>query len=295
MTKEQIISKNNKIVSRTTFMTLFVNVLLAVGKLLGGIFGFSKALISDSINSFGDIITSSICLIGAKAGSKKPDKKHPYGHERIQSISIVIFEMIVIFIALVMGTLSIISIVEHSTVEFPDLLSLIVASICIAAKLGLFINALILYKKTKSSILKAQMFDHLLDSIGTFISLIVIVIAMKLKIDWIDGAASIVIYALIIATAVKVLIENISNLIDESWSHDKEEEIKKIILSHEQVKKIDLIRTRKFGDYVYVDVELSMPKEMSLLESHELADHLELEIENEYIEVIHVGIHVNPY
>ena len=82
---------------RITFSTLICNLFLAIGKLLGGIFGFSYALISDSINSFGDIVTSFITLIGTKMGSKKPDIDHPYGHQRLQSISIVIFEMVVIF------------------------------------------------------------------------------------------------------------------------------------------------------------------------------------------------------
>lgn len=294
MDKEENYSKKYNVVKRITLSTLFCNFLLAFGKLFGGIFGFSKALISDSINSFGDIITSFITLLGAKISSKKPDKGHPYGHERVESIAILIFEMIVIFSGLIIGYNAIISIINHNEVELPDIISLIVAAICVGVKFILFIVAFTFYKKTKSAILKAQMLDHLLDSIGTFVSLIGIIIAINFGIWWLDSAISLLICCLIIFTAVKVMFENITCLIDQSWGEENEKAIIEVVNKYPEVKKVDFIKTRKFGEKVYVDLEISMDSNMTLLDSHGIADKIEKEIEESCLEVIHVAIHVNP-
>lgn len=295
MEKNEFYEKKYKTVSKITFTTLFINVVLAFAKLLGGIFGFSKALISDSINSFGDIITSFITLLGGKLASKKPDKDHPFGHERVESIAILIFEMVVIVSAVFMGVEAVQTLINPGTEEISvDILSLIVAAACIGIKFGLFINAFIFYKKNGSSILKAQMLDHLLDSIGTTVSLVSIIIAKYLQVWWIDSAATLVIVVLICITAIKVMIEAISCLIDKSWTEDKLKDIENLILLYKDVKNIDFIKSRKFGDKIYLEVEVVMDKDLTLEYVHNVIEDIHIQIEQKFIEVIHVAIHVNP-
>lgn len=293
--KNEIYKRKGKIVQNITLSTLLCNILLAFGKLFGGIFGFSKALISDSINSFGDIITSIISLVGAKISRKKPDEDHPYGHERLESIAIIIFEMIVIFSGLIIGYQAIMSLINLAEInDFPDMIALIVSGIAIFIKLALFTVAFIFYKRTKSAILKAQMLDHLFDSIGTFLSLIAIIIAINFNVVWIDSAMSLVICCIVIYTGVKILLENINKLVDKSWDEEHINMIKEIVLGHEHIKSIDSLKTRMFGERIYIDIELSMDRNMKICDSHDIIDHIEKEIENEFIEVIHVDIHVNP-
>lgn len=294
--KEEIFKKNHKIVNKITISTLLINICLAFAKLLGGIFGFSKALISDSINSFGDIITSSITLVGSKISTKKPDKDHPFGHERIESVAILIFEMCVIGIAVFMAVDAIQFLLEgNTTVNEIDYLSTIVASICIAIKIGLFVISFINYKKTKSSTLKAQMLDHLLDSIGTTVSLIAIITMKVLQIWWIDSVATLLIVILICFTAIKVIIETIGCLVDRSWTDEKITEIENLVISYSDIKKIDFIKSRKFGDRIYIEMEVSMNKDLTLDYVHNIIEKIHDEIEEKFIEVIHISIHVNPF
>ena len=73
--------------SKILLKSLIVNLFLTIVKFIGSVLGNSKTLISDAVHSFSDMSTDIIGLIGDKLSSKKPDKEHPYGHERIESIT----------------------------------------------------------------------------------------------------------------------------------------------------------------------------------------------------------------
>ncbi|MEG2342419.1 MAG: cation diffusion facilitator family transporter [Bacilli bacterium] len=296
MEKEEITKATFKTVSRITFGTLITNLCLAIGKLLGGIFGLSSALISDSINSFGDVFTSIISLFGNKLASKPIDKDHQYGHEKIENIAIVIFEMIVIFSISIMGYNAIYSLAtgEYLTTRIPELIAIIVAGCCIFVKLVLFSITFISYKKNKSSMLQAASLDHILDSIGTSISLIGISIAYAFDIKWLDDAISIVITIMVIVGALKVLYKNVLLVTDECWDEEHTNAITRKVEDIEKVIAIDSLKTRMFGDRVYVDIEVQMDKNLTLEESHKVAEIIEISVEELYYEIIHVNVHVNP-
>ena len=195
MEKDKVSKANFKTVNKITFGTLCTNTVLAFSKLFGGIFGGSAALISDSINSFGDVVTSSLSLLGNKLASKSADKTHQYGHEKIANIAVVIFEMIVIFSIGLMGYNSIVSLATgaYNDASLPEYLALGIAGGCIAVKLILFVISIIGYKKTNSSILQAASLDHIFDSIGTALSLIGISLAISFDIKWLYDAVSLLV------------------------------------------------------------------------------------------------------
>ena len=68
-------------------MSVIGNAVLSGFKLFAGIFGHSRAMISDAIHSFSDVLTTIIAFIGVKISKKAPDNSHPYGHERIECVA----------------------------------------------------------------------------------------------------------------------------------------------------------------------------------------------------------------
>ena len=72
-----------RVANRVAFVTIFENVLLALGKLIAGLIGHSSAMISDAVHSASDVFSTIVVLIGVKLSSKESDKEHPYGHERL--------------------------------------------------------------------------------------------------------------------------------------------------------------------------------------------------------------------
>ena len=72
-----------KTVKRVGIVTITLNALLSISKVVSGIFASSSSLISDGIHSLSDILSTIIVMIGAKMAAKDADKEHPFGHERI--------------------------------------------------------------------------------------------------------------------------------------------------------------------------------------------------------------------
>ena len=79
-----------KAANRVSAVSLSVNVVLAVLKLIAGIVGCSAAMISDAIHTASDVCSTVVVMIGVNLSGKKADKGHPYGHERLECVAALI-------------------------------------------------------------------------------------------------------------------------------------------------------------------------------------------------------------
>ena len=82
-----------KIAYKVSTVTIIANLVLTIIKLIAGILGSSKAMISDAIHSASDVFSTLIVIIGVHLSSKKSDKEHPYGHEKFECIATIILAM----------------------------------------------------------------------------------------------------------------------------------------------------------------------------------------------------------
>ena len=86
----------NKIVNKLSSVSIFGNIALTVFKLFAGTMGHSGAMLSDAIHSLSDVFTTVVAFIGVKMSKKEPDKEHPYGHDRLESIASIFLAIILI-------------------------------------------------------------------------------------------------------------------------------------------------------------------------------------------------------
>lgn len=310
---ENLVNQNYfKRIKRVCFIQIISNSLLTVIKFIGGIIGGSSALISDGVNSFGDILTSSAQVIANKHAGKGADNEHQYGHDKVENLICLILSLIIIFSAVSLFYFSITSIIDtiqaynSNTLVFDNTISkgmlfpLIVAGIVIFTKFSLAVFTFLNYKKCKSEMLKSQAIDHITDTIGTFLSLISMLLVMFLYnesnqlILLADPIASICVAIIILIGAFKIAIDNSQLLLDKSYEFSKIEEIKKLVLSHSEIKSIDVLKSRISGARVYIDMEITMDKDLSLFASHEIVEHIRKDILDENKEILDVFIHANP-
>ncbi len=301
-----------KRIRRVCTIQIISNTLLTIIKFIGGIVGGSSALISDGVNSFGDILTSSAQIIANKQAGKGADKEHQYGHDKVENLICLILSLIIVFSAISLSYFSITSIIDivngykdntlvyDSGISKGMLFPMIVAGIVILTKFSLALFTYFNYKKIKSEMLKSQAVDHITDTIGTFLSLVSMILILCLYRDsnllilLADPIASICVAIIILVGAFKIFIDNSQLLLDKSYEFSKIEEIKKLVLSHVEIKSIDVLKSRISGARVYIDMEITMDKDLSLFESHEIVEHIRKDILDENKEVLDVFIHVNP-
>lgn len=284
-----------KIIIKVSVVCMIANIALFLIKLIGGILANSQALISDAINSAFDIVSGIIVLMGAKIASKKPDKDHPYGHERFESVATIILSIVLLITAIFIGNTAIESLIngDYKNNITPGILSIIAAIISIIIKEVLFWYTKYNADKINSVSLKTEAWDHRADVIATIGALLGIILT-RFGFMAGDVIASLIVCIFIAKTAITAFIEAISQMVDKSCDEKLLKEIRKTIKEVEGVMGIDLLHVRTFGNRLYVDLEISADGNIKLYEAHNIAQNVHDKIEKEFPIIKHVMIHVNP-
>ena len=286
---------NIQITMKVSWLSIIINTLLSVYKLLAGILSNSSAMVSDAVHTISDVLSSIIVIIGIKMSYKEADSKHPYGHERFESVAAIILSVILFFIGVSIGFSGIKKIIlnKNEVLTVPGTQALVAALVSIIIKEIMYWYTRIAAKKVNSDALMADAWHHrsdALSSIGSFIG----IMGAKIGFLFMDPLASVVICLLITVSAISIFIDAIGKMIDKSCDISIIEEMKNTILQEEGVICVDLIRARMFGNRIYVDVEIRAKGDDTLLSTHELAHRVHDVIEKNYENVKHCMVHVNP-
>ena len=278
---------------RVSLCTSAVNALLAVFKLAVGFVSSSSALLSDGVDSACDVFSSFIVMIGVKFASKSPDEDHPYGHERFECISSIVLALIIAASGIGVGYAALVKIFSGA-MEAPGLLALAVAAVSIVAKEWMFRFTRRAARRIRSDSLMANALNYRSDvfsSCGVFIG----VAGARLGFPALDAMASLVICALILHSAIEILLDALSKMLDSSIDKETLTQLQELVLKQEGVLALDDIKTRQFGSRYFVDVEIACDGDLSLREAHAIASRVHDEIEHHFPETKHCLVHVNPY
>lgn len=286
---------NEQIALRVSRNNIIFNVLLSVCVLFGGIFAHSTALVSDAVNTISDIFSTIIVMIGIKLANQKPDKEHPYGHERFECVTSIILAAILFAIGVGIGFAGVNKIIAGSSgeLEAPGLLALVAAFISIVVKESMHWYTRINAKKIGSSVLMADAWHHrsdTLSSAGTFAG----ILGARIGSPILDPLACLVICLLILKSAIDIFRDAIGKMTDKACDDQTADEIREVILAQESVGGIDQLKTRLFGDKIYVDVEIRADGSATLDEAHDTAQRVHDAIEKQFAKVKHCMVHVNP-
>lgn len=284
-----------KVVNKVSVITIVLNVVLAVFKLLAGIIANSKAMISDAVHSASDVFSTIVVIIGVRFASKDSDKGHPYGHERLECVAAVLLAMILFATGLEIGIRAVEDIVQgnYGELEVPGRLALIAAIISIIVKEIMYWYTRYHARKIDSGALMADAWHHRSDAFSSIGALIGIGGAM-LGFPVMDSIASLVIFVFIVKAAFDIFKDAMDKMVDHSCDEDTEKEIYDTVICHDQVMGVDLLQTRIFGNKIYVDVEIQVDGSFSLQKAHHIAEEVHENIERNFPKVKHIMVHVNP-
>ena len=214
-----------KTIIRTSIIGIIANILLVSFKAFVGFIAGSISIVMDALNNLTDALSSIITIIGTKLSNKKPDRKHPFGHGRVEYITSTIIAVLILFAGGLAIYESIVSIVEYFTSGDKTLpsfawYSLVIIGVAILVKVGIGIFYKIQGKKVNSEALKASGTDALFDAILSTATLVGAIFAVTLH-WYVEGYLGIVIGLFIIKSGIDVLRESFSSIIGER--HDPEE------------------------------------------------------------------------
>ncbi len=285
---------NLKLGNKVIINTIIANILLSIIKLAAGIIANSQALISDAIHTVSDVLSSVFVLFGLRISYKAEDKNHPYGHERIESIFTIGVALLLAAVAVGLGLDTFSKLQNPGQIAVPGGLALVGAIVSLIVKELMYHYTMAAARKINSAALAADAHHHRSDSLSTVGSLIGIGGAM-LGFPLLDPIAAIIICLIILKTAFDLAKTAIEQLTDTAADNEVEQQIIDIIEQDTRTMALDLLKTRRHGAKIYVDIEIAVAADLSLIEAHQIAEDLHDKLENANPQIKHCLIHVNPH
>lgn len=271
------------------------NLFLCIAKLFAGFMANSAAMISDAIHSASDVFGTLVVMVGVKISNKGADEDHPYGHERLECVSALIVAAILAAVGLGIGYSGIEKIFfnEGKVLEAPGTLALYAALVSIVVKEGMYWYTRNAAIKLNSSAMMAAAWDHHSDSLSSIGALLGI-FGARCGYPILDPIAALIICAMIFHAAYEVFHDAVSKMVDASTDEETAMRLFHLVTHVPGVVHIDSIATRLFASKMYVDMEISVDDNLTVLEAHHISEVVHTAVEANFPSVKHCMVHINP-
>ena len=284
----------NQAATRVSLVSIGLNAALSLFKLLAGLLAHSGAMISDAVHSASDVLSSLIVIVGVKLSVREADREHPYGHERFECVAAIVLAAVLATTGVMIGARAVASLGAPKEEQvIPGLLALVAAAVSIVTKEGMFWYTRAWARKLNSTSLMASAWDHRSDAFSS-VGALVGIGGARLGLPVMEPLASLVICVFICKAAYDIFRDAMRRMVDRACDAETEQKLRACVMEQPEVRGVDRLQTREFGSRIYVDLEISLDGEMTLFESHEIAEAVHERIEREFPSVKHIMVHVNP-
>lgn len=278
---------------KIAFVSIMSNTILIIFKLIAGFLSGSVSIISEAIHSGMDLVASLVAFFSVRNSAKPADKKHPYGHGKIENISGLIEGLLIFIAAALIITEAVKKILNPAEIEQ--------ANIAIAV---MFVSALInlavsrkLYKVSQEEDSMALEADalHLKTDVYTSLGVGIGILLIKLTgLSILDSIVAILVAVIIIKEAWELCKNAFDHLLDSKLSDEEEVEVEKIINEHShQFIDYHKLKTRKSGNKKHIDFHITVPPDLTVKEAHDIIGSLKKDL-NETLKNTRVNIHADP-
>ncbi len=282
--------------SGVTWLGMAVNVVLALGKIVGGLVFASQAILADGLHSLSDLVSDVAVLAGIRVSARPADHSHPWGHRRISTL----VAMFVGALLLVLGCAMVYgAIVSFRKVHRPPtgLVPLGLALATIPVKEVLFRLTRRVGRRVGDVSLAANAWHHRSDafsSIAAAVGLTVVAVGGR---EWafVDELTALVLSAFLIVAAWRIMRSAGRELVDRAPSAEILEAIDRAIRQTSGVRDHHAVRARQIGGKVAMDVHVLVDPLLTVREGHDIASAVQASVRGADTNVVDVNVHVEPW
>lgn len=234
-----------KEIIKVSIIGIIANIFLAAFKAVIGTLTNSIAITLDAVNNLSDVLSSIITIIGTRIAGRKPDKKHPLGHGRVEYLSAGLIAIIVLYAGITSLVESVKKILNPSEPEYTNI-ALIIVAVAVVVKLVLGSYVKSKGKKLNSDSLVASGEDARLDAIISAST----VVAALIYIFWgvsLESYLAALISLVIIKAGYEMISETLSEIIGERIDKDVIDELKQTIMEFEDVYGVYDVVLHNYG------------------------------------------------
>ncbi|HVJ85477.1 MAG TPA: cation diffusion facilitator family transporter [Caulifigura sp.] len=280
---------------RAAWLGLVVNLTLGLAKLIGGIVGDSFALISDSVNSLGDVVATVVVLIAVRIAQQPADDEHPYGHTRAEAIAASTVAVLIMVSALGIGWEAI----QRLTLihSLPEAWTLWIAGINVVIKEWLYRYKVRVGKRTGSQAMIANAWDHRSDALCALAVLIGLATVRwgDGRWMWADEVAALVVVGAILFTSLRLYRDSASELMDLQADNTMVDQVRTMASSIPGVRGVEKLWVRKSGLEYFVDIHLEVDPDLTVAEGHRIGHVVKDRLTGCFASIRDVLVHLEPF
>lgn len=291
--QQQLSLDRRQAVTRTAVVGAIINLLLSVIKILAGIVGHSQALVADGLHSLSDLLSDLLVLIAGHHANQGPDRNHPYGHARYETVATLALGFLLFAVAIGIGWDAVQRLFHPDELLRPGTLALAATVLSILAKEWLYWWTLGYAKKVRSDLLRANAWHHRSDAISSIVVLIGIAGTMA-GLPYLDAIAAVIVALMIAKIAWELGWEATNELVDAGLESERLAEVTETIRSVGGVRDIHMLRTRRSGGQASADVHVLVDPDVSVSEGHMISVLVEQRLKREIDEMTDVTVHIDP-
>jgi len=277
-----------------SWVAIVGNLLLALLKIIAGIRAGSLAVLGDGIDSTTDIVASGITLFAARIIAKPPDREHPYGHFRAETIATKTMSFIIFFAGAQLALSTGRRIISGEYGGVPEIAALYAAAISIVGKAVLSVLLSRSGKKLDSSMVRANgknMQSDILISTGVLAG---VVFTQIFRMPLLDSITALLISLWIMRTAFTIFVESNMELMDGLGDQTVYPVIFKAVDEISGAVNPHRTRVRRLGNMYIIDLDIEVDGGKTVTEAHNIAIQVEHTIKQRVDNVYDIMVHVEP-
>lgn len=277
---------------RTSLVGASINLVLTIGQIVVGVMAHSAALVADGVHTASDLATDVMVWFAAGVSTQPPDREHPYGHGRIETVFTVALGTVLMLTALGILVSAGQRLLNPSQLQAPGALALLVAAVTILAKEGLYrytVRAAVFFQ---SNLLRANAWHHRSDAISSVV-VFVGVAGGLLGFKFMDSFAAVGVALMIAHIAWDLIRKATRELVDTGLEPERLRAIRALINEVEGVRDLLLLRTRRSAGQVLLDAHVLVSPELSVSEGHQIGMYVRDRLLASKLGIIDVTIHVD--
>lgn len=262
MEQRLIAEERDKKIIRTSIVGILANILLAAFKAAVGLASHSVAIVLDAVNNLSDAMSSLITIIGTKLAGKEPDRKHPFGHGRVEYLSAMVISAIVLYAGVTALIESVKKILDPAVPDYsPVALVIVAAAVLVKILLGRYVKGV--GEKVDSDSLIASGKDATFDAVLSFSTLVAAVIYITAHIS-LEAWLGAIISLFIIKAGVDMLRETISEILGERIEAEIAANVRRTVTSFPEVLGAYDLVIHNYGPKQLVgSVHIEVPEDLT--------------------------------
>jgi cation diffusion facilitator family transporter len=281
------------VASRSTWVSVVVNIVMSAAQIAIGIFAKSQGLIADGIHSLSDLVADFVVLFASHHGQKQADAEHPYGHQRFETAASLALGLILLVVGVGMLWSAVQKLQSPASIPQVHVIALWVAGVALIAKELLFRYMLAAGKSVKSSMLVANAWHARSDAASSLVVGLGIIGNMA-GYPILDPIAALIVGFMVARMGWEFGWDAMHDLMDRAVDDQEVAAIRQTLLDTPGVSGAHDIRTRKMGDMIVVDAHIEVDATLSVEAGHNIAVDARLRVLRHH-RVLNLMAHVDPW